>query len=158
MHQGRRDTLYCPNPLTVETELQDVGGLRVPRELRVQRLVAPRAERRRRLDAHQEVSHPTPPLPDECSLEDDIHTGAHRLHCLAGGALPVEVGLERHLRDRLTLVLQPLQISGLVLTPLPKHELHLLVLHHRPHQVATRNPQVERSQVGAGQIRRKIGR
>src|SRR5207244_3877394 len=43
------------DPLAVEAELEDVGGLRVPSKLRVERFVAPGAKRGRSLDPHEEV-------------------------------------------------------------------------------------------------------
>ena len=80
--------------LAVEAELEDVGGLRVAGELGVERLVAPRAERGGRLDAHQEVGLPAPAVAREDALVDDVDAVLHRLDGLARGALPVAVGLE----------------------------------------------------------------
>ena len=85
----RLEPLDARDLLAVEAELQDVGGLRVPGELRVERLVAPRAERRRRLDAHQEVGVTAPAVAREDALVDDVDAGAHRGDRLARGALPV---------------------------------------------------------------------
>ena len=85
--------------LAVEAELEDVGGLRVAGELGVERLVAPRAERGGRLDAHQEVGLPAPAVAREDALVDDVDAFFHGLDGLAGGALPVAVGLELDRRD-----------------------------------------------------------
>jgi len=62
VHPLRVAILEGRNLFTVVGELQDVRGLRVPRELCVPNLVTPRAERRWRVYPHEEVGTATPPV------------------------------------------------------------------------------------------------
>ena len=62
--------------LGVEAQLQDVAGLGLGAgELGVERLVAEGAERRRLVDADEEVGHATEPVMDQRELVDDVVAG-----------------------------------------------------------------------------------
>ncbi len=74
------------------------------------------------------------------------------------GAAVVEVGLEGDLGDRLSLALEPSEISVLVLASLAEDELGLLVLELRPLQLVARDLQRERCQMLARETRREVGR
>ena len=128
MDVRRLEPLDSRDLLAVEAELEDVGGLGVAGELGVERLVAPCAERGGRLDAHQEVGLPAPPVAREDTLVDDVDALFHGRDGLAGGALPVAVGLELDRPDGLPLIDKRAQVRVLVLEPLAEDELGLLVL------------------------------
>ncbi len=63
----------------VDADLEDRAALDGPGQLRVSHLVAPRTERRRSLDAQQEVGVSEPSTVEECGLEDDVVAMAHGL-------------------------------------------------------------------------------
>ncbi len=79
VHPLRLAPLDARDLLGVEAELEDVRRLRVPRELRVGDLVAPRAEVGRRVDALEEVREPAPAAVEQDGLVDDVDAGAHRV-------------------------------------------------------------------------------
>jgi len=110
----------------------------VPGELRVERLVRPRAERRRRLHPHQEVRDAAPPVADERRLVDDVDARAQRSERLLAGALPVAV-LELDLGDGQPSLTELLEVSALVLEALPKDELGLIARRRRRGQLVARN-------------------
>ena len=85
MHPLGHRALDPRDLLGVEAELQDVGGLRVARELRVDDLVA---AVRLPLD---EVGEPAPVAVDEARLVDDVGAGAHRLLGRARGGVEIPV-------------------------------------------------------------------
>ena len=146
------------DPLRVEAELEDVGGLRVPGELRVERLVAERAEVGGRVRLLEEVRDAPPALPDKRRLVDDVDAGAHRLLGLAGGALPVEVGLELDFDDVVSLGLEALEVGLLVLAALAEDQLGLVVLERRGDELAVGDLQREGREVLAGEVGRHVGR
>ena len=143
--------------LAVEAELEDVGGLRVAGELGVERLVAPRAERGGRLDAHQEVGLPAPAVAREDALVDDVDAVPHRLDGLARGALPVAVGLELDRPDRLSRLDERAEVGVLVLEPLAEDELGLLVLDVRLGELLLRDLEREGREVAAAEVGRDVG-
>ena len=147
--------------LVVEAELEDVGRLRVPRELRVERLVAPRAERRRRLDAQQEVGDPAPAAVDEDALVDDVGAAAERLLGRGDALVPVAVGdLDRNVP---AFGAELLEVGALVLLALALDQLGLRVATFRAVGVslaAARRRQVlareEAAQVGRREQQRSV--
>ena len=91
MHPLRVAILEGRDLFAVVRELEEVRGLRMPRELRVPQLVAPRAERRGRIDTDEKVGTATPPVGEERALIDDIGSGGHRCpRCLRRGG-PIEI-------------------------------------------------------------------
>jgi hypothetical protein len=72
--------------------LEHVRRIRVSRELRVDSLGAVGL-------ALEEVSDPTPAVRVDEDALADVRAGADGVLGLAGGALPVEIGLERDLLD-----------------------------------------------------------
>ena len=152
-----REALDRRDPLAVEAELEDVGGLRVPRELRVERLVAPRAEVGGRVDAEEEVGDAAPAVADERRLVDDLDAGAHRLLGLARAALPVD-GLAGEIDDLPALVPQPLEVGLLVLVALAEDQLGLVVLERRRDELAARDLERKGREVLAGEVGRHVGR
>src|SRR5207248_2151034 len=72
MHPLRHPPLQSPQLLVVEAELEDVGRLRGACQLRVERLVAPRAKRRRRLCPEEEVGDSAPPALAEDTLINHV--------------------------------------------------------------------------------------
>ena len=81
--------------LAVEAELEDVGGLGVS-ELGVDRLVGAVGL------PLEKVGLPAPAPAGERALIDDVDARADGGFGLSGGAIPVEVGLERDLEDGLS--------------------------------------------------------
>ncbi len=138
--------------LVVEEELEDVGGLRGPRELGVERLVGAA-----RL-AHEEVGDAAPTvLARENGLVDDISVaGPNRVGGLARGAFVVAVRV-RELEDALALRAKALEVGALVLEPLAEDEVALLVWDLRPLDLPARVRERERRQVLAGEEGRDVG-
>ena len=110
------------------------------------------------MSAPEEVRDAAPALADERGLVDDVDAGAHRLYGLAGGALPVEVGLERDLDDVVALVLEALQVRLLVLAPLAEDQLGLVVLERRRDELAAGDLEGKGGEVLAGEVGRHVGR
>ena len=137
--------------LVVEEELEDVGGLRGARELRVERLVG--AVRL----LHQEVGDAAPAVAREDGLVDDVRlAGADRVGGGACGSVVVAVGVGE-LEDGEPLRAEALEVGPLVLEPLAKDQLRLLVLDVGPLDLPARVRERERRQVLAGQERRDVG-
>ena len=111
----------------VEAELQDVGGLLGPRQLRVERLVAPAPERRRLLDALEEVRAASPVAADERRLLDDLRAGAHRLDRGARRALEVPAVGADDVDDLAAGRAQAGQVRGLVRLALAPEQVAVIV-------------------------------
>src|SRR2546425_9980011 len=77
VHRLRRHPLDRGDRLAVEAELQHVRRLLSPRELGIDRLVAPRAELRLALHALQEVRAPAPVALDERRLVEGLGAVPH---------------------------------------------------------------------------------
>jgi hypothetical protein len=152
----RLDALELGEPLAVEAQLQHVRGLRVPSELRVERLVRPCAEGRRRLDSDEEVGEPAPPVARQRGLVDDVGARPHRRERLIAGLRPVAVELDR--RHAKPVRAEPLEVRLLVLQPLAEHELCLLAGRRRLGQVSQRDLERLRGEVLAGEVGRHVGR
>jgi hypothetical protein len=125
--------------LVVEAELKHVRGLRAAGELRVERLVAPPAELRRRLRPHEEVRDPAPAPVREHALVDDVHPGPHRRERRRPG--PVPVARERDLGHRAPVGAELREVRPLVLEPLAEDELRLLVRRVGDVELAARGAQ-----------------
>ena len=99
------------------------------RELGVGHLVAPGAERRGALHAHEEVGVAAPGRRQHDSLVDDVHPAAHRVErSLGGGPEPVgRAAVELDLLHLEAGLAQPFQVRSLVLVALPGHEVGRLV-------------------------------
>jgi hypothetical protein len=94
-----------------------VRRLCAARELRVDDLVAPRAEIGRRVHPLDEVREPAPAVAEEDALVDDVGAGAERTLGLARGALEVPglvrvAALDRD--DLATLFAEALEVRELV--------------------------------------------
>ena len=152
----RSDALQYSEPLAVEAELQDVRGLRVPRELRVESLVGPRADLRRRLHPDQEVRDTAPAVPDECRLVDDVDAGAHCGERLLAAARPVALELDRG--DGEPLRAQAFEVGVLVLEPLAEDERGLVAGRRRLGKAPLGDLQRQCGEVLACKVRRHVGR
>src|SRR2546425_12830095 len=108
VHRLRRRPLNRGDPLAVEAELQHVRRLLGARELGVDRLVAPCAERRPALHALEEVGTPAPVTLDERRLVDDLGARPHGLDRGARGRLEVPGVRRRRIDDLAPLRAQPL--------------------------------------------------
>jgi hypothetical protein len=138
--------------LCVEAELEDVGRLRVPSELRVGDVVAPRAEARGRVDALEKVGDPAPAVVLEAGLVDHLGACAHRL--LGRGGVRV-----LSLDDLLASVAEPLEVGPLVLSALAPDQLGLRVVDDGALEFPAPNGELELGQMLAleevVQIRRR---
>ena len=92
-----RELLRVRQGLAVEGELQRVLGPRMPRQLGVEHLVAPVAERGGAIDALQEVRDAPPALREEDGLVDVVGARPHRLRGAAGPVLEVARRVQPHL-------------------------------------------------------------
>ena len=139
--------------LGVEAELEDVGRLRVPGELRVHGLVGAVGPP---LD---EVGDAAPAVGDEDGLVDDVHVLRERFLRLAGRALPVEVGLEADLRDARAARAVAGELGLLVRDPLVAEQVGLRVPlgRGRPLAEPERDAPLELRQMLAREIRRQVG-
>ena len=143
--------------LGVEQELQNVRGLRRPRELRVDRLVRPIG----RLLEEVREPVPAPVVAGEVRLVDDIRrAGAHRVL----GEFPRGVGVEAFLvvgrdpEDRAALTLEPLEVRRLVLPALAQDQVDARVVDVWPLARPVDDLERERRQMRAGEVRREVGR
>jgi len=125
--------------LGVEAELQDVGGLGVARELRVNNLVAPVGL------PLEEVGESAPAALDEAGLVDHLSAGAHRR--LGRTSRGVEVPVVCDLRDLAPLRLQRREVGGLVLLALALDEVGLRVLAGGPLEVVAGDGELELRQM-----------
>src|SRR5215211_3416983 len=160
VHLGGFGALEARDLRAVEAELQQVRRLRPPRELRVGDLVAPVAERGRRVDALEEVGEPAPPVGrDQDALVDHLGAGTHRLLGLARGALEIPVLLALAAKDRddvLAVREQRVEVRALVLVALAPDQRALRVIALRPRDLTARDAELEPSQMPARQERAQI--
>ena len=98
--QVGREPLCLREGLAVEGELERVLRSWMPRQLRVEHLVAPVAERGGPLDPLQEVRDPAPALREEDGLVDVVGARPHRLHGAPGPFLEVARGAQPSPRPR----------------------------------------------------------
>jgi hypothetical protein len=114
------------NAVAVEAELQHVRGLFRPRELRIERLVAPRSELRIAFHLEQEIGAPAPGAVGERRLENDVRALAHRFDRPRGSGVEIPV-LHRDLDDLPALRVHAHQHVGLVLHALVRQKLRAFV-------------------------------
>ena len=101
---------------------------------------------------------PRQPSPTSARLVDDVDARAHCLLGLAGGALPVEVGLELDFDDVVALVLEALEVGLLVLAALAEDQLGLVVVERWLDELAVGDLDGQGGEVLAGEVGRHIGR
>src|SRR5262249_6192975 len=140
-----------------EAELQDVRWLLGARELRVDRLVTPRAERGRPLDSLQEIGSATPIVVDERRLVDHLGAGAHRLNRRSRPGLEVPRIRRPDVDDVAALASQVRQVGGLVLLAFLGEQLAIHVGDARPGSLPPRNLLREGRQVFALHVVVQIG-
>ena len=133
----------------VEAELEDVGGLRAARELRIEHLV------HALVGAHQEIRPAAPATVDEHALVDDIDAFFDGLPCHLRCLLPAAIDVD--LTDVQAVRAQALQIGRLVRVALLVQQPGLLG-QLRPRQLAASDLQPQRGQVLTRQIAREVGR
>jgi len=112
VHVLGEHALHLAEQLAVETELEDRARPGLARELGVERLVGPVAERARARDLAQHVGAPDPAPARERRLGDHLGAGEHRLERAlepAGARLVVETG------DGHALPLEVRKVGALVL-------------------------------------------
>ena len=149
VHRARHRALDASDLLGVEAELEDVSRPSVPRELRVERLVA--AVRL----AHDEVGEPAPVAVDEGRLVDDRRAVAHRLLGLRERRRPSRS--PRACRCERRPVAERGEVSGLVLVALAADQLGVRVVAVRLLELAARDGELEASS-GAGRRGSSRGR
>jgi hypothetical protein len=125
--------------LGVEAKLEDIGGLRVPRKLRVDDLIASI-----RLPLC-EIGEPAPAVVDEAGLVDDLGAGSHRRLGRPGSG--VEIPIVRDRDDLAAGSNECREICRLVLFALASDEVGLRILVVGPRELVSRNGELELRQM-----------
>jgi hypothetical protein len=127
--------------------------LRGAGELRIHGLVRPGGQ------AHEEVREPAPRAVREVGLVDDVRLGsADRVLGVTASLLVVEalVVVGEHPRGREVVRLEPREVGGLVLVPLPHDDLPVRINDLRPLELAAHNAELELGQVRAREVVREV--
>ena len=149
----RRHTLHPRQQLGIRRELQDGATARLSRELRVVRLVAPRAEGTRTLHAHEHVRVTTPAVAAKRCLVDHVHPARHRRARPLVRLLERQVRQIRHLQRAAP---EPPQVAPLVLEPAIAQRLPYRIAPFGFRECATRHRKVEPGLVAAGEEGREV--
>ena len=153
-----REVLGLFERLAVEGELERVLRTGMPRQLRVQHLVAPGAERRGPVDPLQEVRDSPPALREEHGLVDVVRAPPHRLRGAARAGLEVAPGAQTHLDDGAARIVERREERLFVLLALAPEELGIGVLVARPPAFSQGHRQLQLGQVLAGQEAAQVRR
>src|SRR5215471_6747862 len=130
----------------------------MPGQLRVENLIAPRAQARRPVDALQEVGHSTPAAGGEDSLIDVIHALANGFQRPLGAALEVTQPVPADFDHAVTGVTNRSEKGLLMLFALPAQELRIGVLVAWAPAFLQCDGQLELRQMLAGQKAAEVGR
>src|SRR2546422_2526961 len=157
VHGLGRHALDGLDGFAVETELEHVRRLLGPRQLGVDRLVTPGAERRQTLDSLQEIRAASPVAPNEGRLVDDLDAGAHGLDGRSCPGLEVPNVSGPDVDDLAAFAPQVREIGGLVLLALAAEQLAVLVGDMRPRALPARDLARKGRQVLALDVVVRIG-
>jgi hypothetical protein len=137
--------------LAIEGELQRVLRPRMPRQLRIQDLVAPVAQHGGPVHALQEVRDPAPAAREEDGLIDVVGACAHGVGGAPGCCLEVAGGAQVHLDHRAAGGAERVEEGLLVLLALPPEQLGVGVLVARPAAFPEGHGQLQLRQMLAGE-------
>ena len=145
----------------VGAELKDGGSPRFARELRVLRLVGPRAEPAGRPDTHQNVRVSRHRPVRESRLDDDLRASSHRrqraIRLLRERAHGGWTLVARNRDDLKSSRAKRLDIARFVLGAFPSQDRRVRVFVGRPVQRPVRDGQLESGAMAAADKRRQIG-
>ena len=117
----RQDSLKLAHPMGVQTQLQQSGGLDPTGQLRIDGLVAPRAEPALAFYANEEVGMASPAPIEERCLVDDVDPRAHgfaRSSVALSELLERSSRLRREANDALPFRFEAFEVPALVLPSL----------------------------------------